>query len=39
MPPVFSKIANIKELVTKNKREYNKLVKTQMDAYKEVKSK
>lgn len=39
MPPTFAKMAKIQKLVTKNKREYNKLVKTQTDALKEVKSK
>lgn len=39
MPPTFAKMAKIQKLVTKNKREYNKLFKTQMDALKEVKSK
>lgn len=39
MPPTFAKMKQIQKLVTKNKREYNKLIKTQMDALKEVKGK
>ena len=39
LPPTFAKMKQIQKLVTKNRREYNKLIKTQMNVLKDVKNK